>query len=114
VENKELTHEIIIYSLAETPTDRSYVFRSNQKAGEKKNRQCGWPREKGKRKKLLLNRVPTEKKKKKKRNWICEQGNNLLLFVPTAFRETGVCVHSLQIYRISSEKHLAKINSFSY
>lgn len=43
MENKELTHEIIIYSLAETPTDRSYVFRSNQKAGEKKIGNVGGP-----------------------------------------------------------------------
>lgn len=43
MENKELHWEIIIYSLAETSTDRSYVFKSNQKAGKKQIGNVGGP-----------------------------------------------------------------------
>lgn len=43
MENKELSWEITIYSLAETSTDRSYVFKSNQKAGKKQIGSVGGP-----------------------------------------------------------------------
>jgi len=43
VQNKELSWKIIIYSLAETSTDRSCVFKSKQKGGKKQIGSVGGP-----------------------------------------------------------------------
>lgn len=80
------------------------MFKSNQKAGKKQICNVGGLRRKPRRKAEYL---------LEKQSRICEWGNKLLVFVPTVFGEKGLCVHSLQVCEISSEKHVAKVNRFS-